>query len=81
VPYPGLAMLYGVTAVSARSAWTVGYGFTHRGAENDRLIAHWNGRAWKQVPSPGGGFLDSVTAVSAHSAWAVGSRSFSTPSR
>jgi hypothetical protein len=69
--------LYGVAALSAGDAWTVGsYQTGPSGSLN--LIEHWNGRTWKLVhsPDPGGpagdNTLYSVTAVSARNIWAVG---------
>lgn len=58
----------GVAAVSARSAWAVGFGIN----KHKPVILRWNGRVWTQVAVPGVGGLDSVTAVSVRSAWAVG---------
>lgn len=39
--------LYGVAAVSATSAWAVGYGAT--GTSSAAVILHWNGTAWLPV--------------------------------
>jgi hypothetical protein len=65
--------LYGVAAVSARSAWAVGT-YLDAGFNFRTLILRWNGTAWKQVPSPNpsGGRLLAVAATSASNAWAVG---------
>ena len=52
VPSPtpaGGAVLSGVAAVSAGSAWAVG---NTGGASSKTLILRWNGTAWAQVPSP-----------------------------
>ncbi len=62
--------LFGVAAVSARSAWAVGSG------TDGALILRWNGTSWSQLPSPAPGarsVLDAVAATSARNAWAVGS--------
>jgi hypothetical protein len=67
-------MLYGVAALSARSAWAVG--LSGIGAANKTLILHWNGRTWKRIRSPnpsGNSNLTAVTVTSDRSAWAVGS--------
>jgi hypothetical protein len=74
--------LYSVAAVSASSAWTVGY--IPAGADGySSLIGHWNGSAWKRVPSPNPGAegtsLDGITAVSSGNIWAVGTDSGAFP--
>jgi hypothetical protein len=61
-------VLNGVTATSAKNAWTVGsFG-------NSNLILRWNGARWARVPSPdiGRDELLAVAAGSASNAWAVG---------
>jgi hypothetical protein len=61
--------LTGVTALSARDVWAVGWA---RGAA---LILHWNGIRWRRVPAPGlpdGVALNAVAASSARDVWAVG---------
>lgn len=45
----GTTLLNGIAAVSATSAWAVGY---YQGSASRTLIVHWNGRAWKRMPSP-----------------------------
>jgi hypothetical protein len=79
-PNPGAKnnnALYGVAATSATNAWAVGY-YISRTNDDQALIVHWNGTAWKQVPSPhvsnfaGGPTLRGVAATSATNAWAVG---------
>lgn len=69
--------LTGVSAVSARNAWAVGYYHSDRTGAEMPLILHWNGRRWARtrgVPSPGRtfNFLYAVSATSASNAWAVG---------
>jgi hypothetical protein len=66
--------LFGVTAVSARNAWTVGEYFV--GANTKTLTEHWNGHRWKHVGSPNKGVgaqLNAVWAQSATNVWAAGS--------
>jgi hypothetical protein len=68
-----------VAATSPTDAWAVG---SHQvsdpayGGGPQRIIEHWNGKAWKAVPSPafGSAFsrLSGVTAFSVSDAWAVG---------
>jgi hypothetical protein len=66
-PHRAGTNLFGVAAVSARSAWAVG----DRGSRG--VIEHWDGKAWKQAASPADASLFGVATVSARSAWAVGS--------
>lgn len=83
IPRPGLVRrpsavtgpgtLSGVTALSARYAWAVGY--EQVGSRLRPLIEHWNGSTWRQVASPdpaGNDTLSGVAATSPASAWAVG---------
>ena len=78
VPPPVVGSLDGVAAVSASSAWAVGYTITFPTSGRpgtSTLILHWNGATWAQVPSPDLGtayYITGVAAVSARSAWAVG---------
>jgi hypothetical protein len=71
-PGNGAGELYGVTTLSASSAWAVGFS----GGTPRTLILHWNGTSWTRQasPSPAGhdSFLYGVAALSANSAWAVG---------
>jgi hypothetical protein len=60
-----------VAASSASNAWAVGTYNSH-GVPHP-LIAHWNGKAWRQVGPSTDGSLSGVTIVSAKDAWAVGS--------
>ena len=73
-PNPGLSdELVGVTAISADSAWAVGW--TQSSGGPRPLILRWNGVTWTQVPSPSPGtdsVLYSVAATPAGTAWAVG---------
>jgi hypothetical protein len=65
------AFLYGVTALSARSAWVVGSYLLN--GQDKRLVLHWNGTSWKNITArPGGSDLFGVAAASARNAWAVG---------
>ncbi len=73
-PGAGGSWLYGVAAVSPRSAWAVGCSGCLGAGTGRMLIVHWNGASWKQVPSPGPrhSVLYAVAATSAGDAWAVG---------
>ena len=82
VPSPNpdsqLNELHGVTALSARNAWAVGYrGGTKNETPLETLILHWDGSGWRQLPSPNiaGGVnqLSGITAIAANDIWAVGS--------
>jgi hypothetical protein len=62
-----------VDAVSATSAWAVGFAPTSNG--DNTLIERWTGSTWSIVPSPNRStlnYLMSVKAFSANDAWAVG---------
>src|ERR1700683_2583888 len=66
--------LYGVAAVSTRSAWAVGEYFV--GVNTKTLIEHWNGKSWRKVASPNegtGDLLKAVYALSTTNVWAAGS--------
>ncbi len=66
---PG-SQLDGVAARTSGDAWAVGSTATDK-----TLVAHWNGKSWKQVrsPTPGGGDeLFGVTVLSPGNAWAIG---------
>jgi hypothetical protein len=66
--------LTGVAAVSASSAWAVGYAGSS--ASPKVLMLHWNGKTWSRVTSPGvltaAGQLNAITVVNAKDAWAAG---------
>jgi len=66
--------LTGVAAVSASSAWAVG--FAGSSGSPRVLMLHWNGTSWSRVTSPGvltrAGQLNAIKVVSAKDAWAVG---------
>lgn len=72
--------LTGVSAVSARNVWAVGYTCTiaHCGVGNvyRTLVVHWNGKKWSRVHSPTASkastTLYGVSAASATDVWAVG---------
>ena len=65
-----------VAAVSASSAWAVG--FAGAGPTDRTLTERWNGTSWHEVPSPtppgkvSDGRLLGVAAISPSNAWAVG---------
>jgi hypothetical protein len=58
--------LSAISALTPTDAWAVGQTASQR-----PLIAHWNGKSWKQVPSPDlpGYGLSGVAAISATDAW------------
>lgn len=64
--------LLAVAAVSATSAWAVGYAGTSRAPKT--LIVHWNGQKWSPLtnPKPIEGGLLGLTEVSATDIWAAG---------
>ena len=76
-PQPGsnFRQLYGVKAVSASDAWSVGW-YYDSSLHGEALILHWNGTAWAQVaaPDPGtsGNTLESVAGTASNDLWAVG---------
>jgi hypothetical protein len=76
-PSPGTRfnVLNGVSAVSARNAWAVGF-YRNQTAGALPLILHWNGTAWSQATAPASGMpeteLNGVSTVSDREAWAVG---------
>lgn len=76
---PTAGQVTGITAISARDAWAVGYlkiGRTRYSNETDEpLIEHWNGVSWRRVAAPtepGGLQLSSIAGTSSDSLWAVG---------
>ena len=73
--------LYGVSAISASSAWAVGDYHNNTTGATDTLVLRWNGttKTWKQMSSPNGSLgaqdpnhLYGVSATSAANVWAVG---------
>lgn len=69
--------LAGVAAVSAKSAWAVGYAGSPFKGKATTLMLHWNGSTWAKVTKPAvvngvAGEILGITAVSATDAWAVG---------
>jgi hypothetical protein len=78
-PSPGSQrnQLFGIAAVSASNIWAVG-DTQDTGQQDQTLILHWNGTAWKRVtsPNPAGttiyNDLYAVGATSAKDVWAVG---------
>jgi hypothetical protein len=70
--------LQGAGATSTSNAWAVGTTSAGR-SEDQTLILHWNGTAWKRVtsPDPGGSSADNeltgLATTAASNAWAVGS--------
>lgn len=73
--------LTGVAAVSASSAWAVGFTDEIANAQSKTIVERWNGTRWSVVssPNPGidpnlnaGNHLNGVAAASANDVWAVG---------
>jgi hypothetical protein len=68
------AVLQGVAAPSATTAWAVGASV--RAKVPQSLILHWNGRRWAREASPqpsrDGSVLNGIGAASARDTWAVG---------
>jgi len=67
--------LFGVSAVSASNAWTVG--FFYKNGYFRTLAEHWNGTAWGVQTTPNIGTqdqeqLEAVAAISRKNVWAVG---------
>jgi hypothetical protein len=81
VPTPNVATmnnaLNGVSALSSRDAWAVGYSWNNITGTSQTLTERWNGTTWRIVHSPNpslsGNRLNAVTALSASNVWAVGS--------
>ena len=79
IPSPSLGVqdyLYGVAAISVKSAWAVGmYSIQSTGQENT-LIEHWNGLKWTIVSSPNPGKNNVLVNVAripgTNHLWAVG---------
>ena len=71
-----LNILNGVSAVSAKDVWTVGYTMDVSGTTIQTLMEQWNGSTWKIVPGPNpsgeNNTLNGVVAISASDIWAVG---------
>ena len=71
---PGGGELRDVDAISASTAWAVG--FTGSSNGYNTLIERWNGTNWRIVPSPSvsaQNYLLGVKTLSASDVWAVGS--------
>ncbi|HZP65334.1 MAG TPA: hypothetical protein VFB32_03430, partial [Rudaea sp.] len=76
------SVFYGVTVLSPKDAWAVGYEEASEQSQVPQtLIEHWNGSAWSVVPSPDenpkgpyklNNTLYSVVSRSATDVWAVG---------
>lgn len=70
------SVLEGVTALTARNIWAVGYTLTPDG-NGYSIIEHWDGTSWSIVGNadPDSAYkasLQAVTAVSARNVWATG---------
>ncbi len=72
----GRSLLLGVSAVSAKNVWAVGFWDDESTASNDTLVEHYNGTKWKVVASPNlndaTDRLDTVARVSTRDVWAAG---------
>jgi hypothetical protein len=71
-PVAHTVVLLGVAAVSATDVWAVGFSENRHDENQQTLIEHWDGSAWRIVPSPSPGGLFAVAAGSASDVWAVG---------
>ena len=73
--------LNGVSTVSGREAWAVGFAGAPAMGQFGTLILRWNGTAWARMTSPDPGpkdsFLQGVSATAGGGAWAVGSYALS----
>lgn len=82
--WPGVdkSTLEGVSGVSSRDVWAVGYAQDFGSFKSTTLTEHWDGTAWRLVPSPNPAGdplpngLTSVAAVSSTDVWAVGAAGF-----
>jgi len=82
--WPGVdkSTLEGVSGVSSRDVWAVGYAQDFGSLRSTTLTARWDGAAWRLVPSPNPAGdslpngLTSVAAVSSTDVWAVGAAGF-----
>jgi hypothetical protein len=76
VPSSRFNQLNGVTAISAKDVWAVGYQNENaNGQDVQGLIEHWNGTKWSLVKSPVAGDetnLYAITGSSSANVWAVG---------
>ena len=71
----GTGGLNGMTAVSAKDLWAVGFSYT--GSTYSAMTENYNGTAWSIVPSPSptgasDTYLYGASAVSASNVWSVG---------
>jgi hypothetical protein len=72
VPEPGLSSL---SPLAADDVWASGWYLDDDGMVDQRLVAHWDGRAWTLLPTPRIGtnnWLSGLAAVSSTDVWAVG---------
>jgi hypothetical protein len=71
------SFLTGVTAVSARDVWAVGFRQNIDGSVVGTLVEHWDGVRWSVIPSPSPRIqptLNGVAAAARDDIWAVGGR-------
>lgn len=79
IPSPSLGVqdyLYGVVALSVKSAWAVGMYSIQSTGQEKTLIEHWNGLKWTIVSSPNPGMNNVLVNVAripgTNDLWAVG---------
>jgi Carboxypeptidase regulatory-like domain len=82
--WPGVdkSTLEGVSGVSSRDVWAVGFAEDFASLKSTTLTERWDGTAWRLIPSPNPAGdslpnrLYSVAAVSSNNVWAVGEVEF-----
>src|SRR5439155_3588006 len=82
--WPGVdkSTLEGVSGISSRDVWAVGYAEDFASLKSTTLTERWDGSAWRVLPSPNPSGdtlpnrLYSVAAVSTTMVWAVGETGF-----
>lgn len=76
LPTDPFSFFQGVTALSSRNVWAVGYSLDQDGVSFSNLIEHWDGTSWQIVPSPNvdlrSNSLVAIAAVSSNDIWAAG---------
>ncbi|HEU5440595.1 MAG TPA: hypothetical protein VFU88_15020 [Ktedonobacterales bacterium] len=76
-PNPGpLSYFTSVAALAANNVWAAGVTGTDSTSDEQTLIEHWDGNAWRVVASPNRAvptnYLAGISAASASDIWAVG---------
>jgi hypothetical protein len=81
VPLPGPTSdvldggLFGVSSLSPKDAWAVGWHDTGNFSQSEPMAQHWNGSAWRVTTTPRvapQSFLTDVATVARRNIWAVG---------